>query len=454
MQGGTISRDARILIVGAGAAGLCTAWYLKSAGFRHVKVFEQSPRLGGKCRSVTVDGESFDLGANYVTSAYTRVRELAAHVGATLYTEKAGHVIDVKTGAMRSILSEVLRRTPLPTLLWQSLRYLWQRWRLRKLLTPYHPGFAHVKDCAELQGSFADWLTRHRLDALIEIFEIPLTLMGYGKLEGIAAAYALTYMSPRTFMNLSMFAANLPLRAWPKRFTQGYGRMFERLAAEVDVLTGVKIEKITRGETIEVEYRLLEQRLEGHARIPERATFDYLVIACPQLTEMLTPFLDLSPEERKLFDQVIFNPFFVTTYEAPGTERISAVTFSLPEPEVGQPFVVTRQYPGNDFISVYSRGDRELKIGRREIEANNEAFLGVIHARNPATHASMCDDWAYFPHVPYAVMDRGFYSELDALQGRQRTYYSGGLLAFELVETIAEYSHHLVQTHFAGRGTS
>ena len=134
MRPGDVSRDARILIVGAGAAGLCTAWYLKRAGFRHVKVLERSLRLGGKCRSVTVDSESFDLGANYVTSAYARVCALAAHVGATLYTERPGHVIDVKTGAMRSILGEVLRRTPLPVLLGQSLRYLWKRWRVRKLL--------------------------------------------------------------------------------------------------------------------------------------------------------------------------------------------------------------------------------------------------------------------------------------------------------------------------------
>jgi hypothetical protein len=339
-------------------------------------------------------------------------------------------------------------------LLWQSLRYLWKRWRLRKLLTPYRPGFAHVKDTPELQGSFADWLHRNRLDALIEIFEIPLTLMGYGKLDGIAAAYALTYMSPQTFTDLSSFAANLPLRRWPRRFTQGYGRMFERLAAEVDVLTGVQIAKITRGERVVVDYELLEQNLEGHEKLREQATFDYLVLACPQLTELLAPFLALTVEERKLFDQVEFNPFFVTTYEAPGTERVAAVTFSLPEPETGQPCVVTRQYPANDFISVYSRGDRKLRIGRREIEANNAAFLDRIHARNPKVHAAMCDDWAYFPHVPCAAMDSGFYSELESLQGTNRTYYCGGLLAFELVETIAEYAHHLVQAHFAGRGTS
>ncbi len=454
MQGGTISRDARILIVGAGAAGLCTAWYLKSAGFKHVQVFEKSPRLGGKCRSLTVDGQSFDLGANYVTSAYTRVRELAAHVGATMYTEKAGHVIDASTGEMRSILSEVLRRTSFPTLAWQSLRYLWKRWRLRGLLSPYRPGFAHVKDCPELQGSFADWLRRYRLDSLIEIFEIPLTLMGYGKLDGIAAAYALTYMSPQTFKDLAMFAANLPLRGWPKRFTQGYGRMFERLAAEVDVLTGVKIKRITRGDRIRVEYRLRAQQLEGHSRTAQSATFDYLVLACPQLPEVLEPFLDLRPEERRLFEQVVVNPFFVTTYEAPGTERFAAVTFALPEPERGRPYVVTRQYPDNDFVSVYSRGDRKLKIGRPEIEANNEAFFRDVKARDPKIRASTCDDWAYFPHVPRTAMDAGFYSELEALQGQNRTYYCGGLLAFELVESIAEYAHRMVQTHFAGRGES
>jgi hypothetical protein len=48
-------------------------------------------------------------------------------------------------------------------------------------------------------------------------------------------------------------------------------------------------------------------------------------------------------------------------------------------------------------------------------------------------------------------MRDGFYRKLEALQGVDRTYYVGGLLAFELVETIAEYSRHLVATHFGGQ---
>ena len=461
MQRGEIPRDARIVVVGAGAAGLCVAWYLKQAGFHRVQVLEKSARLGGKCRSLTVGGQSFDLGANYITSAYKRVRALAAHVGAGMYTEKAGHVIDVQTGQMRSILSQVLRHTSIFTLGWQSLRYAIKRWRLRRLLSPVAPGFAHVQAHPELHGNFEDWLNRHRLGALIPIFEIPLTLMGYGKLRDIATVYALTYMSLGSFMDLAMFAANFPLRSWPKRFNQGYGRMFERLAAEVDVLTGVDIQTIIRpddrtegqhgaDDTITVRYRLREQQLEHQTSEDITRHYDYLILACPQLPALLNKFIKLTDTEQLLFDQVLINPFYVTAYNAPGTERVAAVTFSLPEPELGQPYVVTRQFPENDFISVYTRGDATQQITRAQVEAHNAIFLRKIGAVDPERHDFICDDWAYFPHVSPAAVDEGFYTKLDDLQGEKRTFYCGGLLAFELVETIAEQAHHLVDTHFSG----
>lgn len=456
MQGGgkvhAKGRDARIVIVGGGAAGICAAWYLKQAGFTRVQVLEKSPRLGGKCRSLTVHSQSFDLGANYITSAYKRVRELAKHVDADMYVEKPGHVINLKSGEIQSILRAVLKNTSFFTLAWQSLRYLFKRWRLSRLLSPHAPGFAHVKHHPEIQGSFQEWLTRNGLEALIPMFKIPLTLMGYGDLDRIAAAYALTYMSLGTFKDLGMFAANLPLRCWPRRFTYGYGRLFERLAAEVDVLTGVDIKQIERGEDgVAVHYWLLEQQLEGKVSDPHKAEFDYLILACPQLPEVLSPMLVLTGEEQRIFGRVQINPFYVTTYFAAGTEKVSAVTFSLPQPPIGEPYVVTRQFPENDFISIYTRDDWQKPIGKEQILANNQRFLAEIGAADPDARPYSCDDWAYFPHFEPADVDAGYYSDLDALQGdpRTRTYYCGGLLGFELVETIAEQAHHLVQTHFA-----
>ena len=113
---------------------------------------------------------------------------------------------------------------------------------------------------------------------------------------------------------------------------------------------------------------------------------------------------------------------------------------------------MTRQYPESNFISIYSRGDREGKIGRTEIEAKQPQVPGRNRgARSGRGTPLNSDDWAYFPHVPCAAVDAGFYSELEAMQGENRTFYCGGLLAFELVECIAEYSHHLVQAHFAAR---
>ena len=71
-------------------------------------------------------------------------------------------------------------------------------------------------------------------------------------------------------------------------------------------------------------------------------------------------------------------------------------------------------------------------------------------AADPEAELYTYDEWPYFPHVPSAAMSAGFYRRLEGLQGVDRTYYVGGLLAFELVETITEYSRHLVATHVGG----
>ena len=64
------------------------AWYLSKKKYYNVTVLEKLGRVGGLCKSLTVDGMSYDLGANYVTWHYTETLKIAKEVGATTYEEK------------------------------------------------------------------------------------------------------------------------------------------------------------------------------------------------------------------------------------------------------------------------------------------------------------------------------------------------------------------------------
>ena len=113
MQRSKPDGNARIAIIGAGAAGLATAYYLKKNGYKNVVVLEKLPRVGGLCRSITLDYKSFDLGANYVTLAYRELRKIAKEVGAKMYAGDRYYATTVPTDpkqpmVYRALLAEIL----------------------------------------------------------------------------------------------------------------------------------------------------------------------------------------------------------------------------------------------------------------------------------------------------------------------------------------------------------
>jgi hypothetical protein len=82
--------------------------------------------------------------------------------------------------------------------LWAAIRYLYIRWGLSAVIDP--PDYLETIDKhSELCVTFKQWLTNNDLMALATLFQFPITMMGYGQLEDIAAPYALRYMSLRTF---------------------------------------------------------------------------------------------------------------------------------------------------------------------------------------------------------------------------------------------------------------
>jgi len=76
----------RIVVVGAGLAGLTCAYRLKQAGYS-AQVHEASDRVGGRCwtiRGAFADGQIAEHGGELIDQGHTEVRHLANELGLTL----------------------------------------------------------------------------------------------------------------------------------------------------------------------------------------------------------------------------------------------------------------------------------------------------------------------------------------------------------------------------------
>src|SRR5215217_8875794 len=76
----------RIVVVGAGLAGLSCAYRLKQAGYT-AQVHEASDRLGGRCwtiRGAFADGQIAEHGGELIDQGHTSIRQLANSLGLTL----------------------------------------------------------------------------------------------------------------------------------------------------------------------------------------------------------------------------------------------------------------------------------------------------------------------------------------------------------------------------------
>ena len=458
----------RICVIGAGPAGISTAYELSRLGYENVTVLERANRVGGLCLSAGFEGRAFDLGANYVTSAYREIRRLADELDAPLYTETKG-MFFVRSGRQwRSILDEARGDTGLLPFGRACVRYLWRRWRLGRRLPAV--GYAGVTEHPDLMKSFDDWLRDNDLAAIRTLCSIPVTLMGYGRLDEVPAPYVLTYLSPRTFLDLMIYGSGLP-RRWPKRFVDGFQRLFERMSWKLDVRLGSEVTTVVRDESgVQVTYTrqfgegwLAHSGTSAETRTETRTErFDHLVLACP-LQDTLS-FLDASPEETELISRIQLNPFATTTYVAVNPalpSRIVNVAEQVdadPDPHKPSVSIVTQQFEDNPLVTFYTplpaRGalDPEPPVELDDVYVL-EGVRELAKEIGLTVHDDglfSCDQWPYFPHVPVEDFAAGWYDRIEALQGTNRTFYAGGVMCFELIEPIVEYSQDLVRRRIAG----
>jgi predicted NAD/FAD-binding protein len=405
--------SARIGVVGAGASGLALAHALGQTGYRNVTVLEREERVGGKCSTFFHEGRSYELGAGALTSAYGNVRALMAEVGARSTWGLSGQFVDVGNGSATYVPAP-LREHPWWQLGAEGARLVATFLGERRLL---RPGFAGLSP--QLQMPFSEWARARRLQGVARLIEPWFTAFGYGYLDEIPAAYVLKYVS------LFRFPVS-------ELLDEGYQGLWERVARQLDVRLGVKVDRVTRGDQVTVDAG------------PERWTFDALILACP--LDGALGFLDASEDERTLFSQILHNDYHVVAaeIEGPPTARYGFFPQHLDRTHAGQLIFWYRRWLESDLVLYYALPPAGQSL--ETTEATVRATVGRLGGRVRRVHTRRA--WRYFPHVTTAAMRAGYYERLEALQGRRRTYYAGELLSFSTVESVVAYARDLIARHF------
>ncbi len=356
----------RIAIIGAGPAGLSTAYFLKKNGYTEVTVLEKLGRIGGLCKSITENYETYDLGANYVTWAYTETLKIAREVGAEMYVEDPYTALIVpedevdKThfgsfGKAVMVDQETGKKIPLFSYICVALKYAWLRYRLGSIIDS--PTFAKISQHPELCVPFATWLKENGLLYLTRLFQMPITVMGYNQLDKIATPYALKYMSLKTYIPMLVRGVRVLGRIirWPKRFILGYQRMWQKVAWGLNVRLNTEITKIARDANgITIYFIQHEQALNRIQKHRAQMKFDHLILACPLSPKVLErevvsgqKMLDLSREEKELFEKIRTNSYIMYTATVnfeEGRGLPTPIVVTMPLTEVGTPWAVVQQW--------------------------------------------------------------------------------------------------------------
>lgn len=420
-------QETSFAIIGAGPAGLSAAMALKDRGFADVTVFEKEPVVGGKCRSFYYNERPHDLGANLTTARYDAIRALADDLGMTRRTVAERRIVNVGTEPVDTLAdASWLERLALRA--GAQLYYCF-----RRLSGVEQPGYAGLpKTAAE---PFSNWLRKRGLGRFIELFEVLFVAYGYGAVMELPAAYALKFFDK---VHLDAAINTVLGKGVPDttEFVEGFQELWRRIVKEygLDVVTEAQLTKITRRPGgVTIEYM--------HGGVLKTESYDKLILACP-LPDALT-FLDATTEERKLFEKVTTNQYFVTVARVSGLPQVSTYVYPYARQVTpGQPTVL---YPPASAeagtFTFYAYGGDGVTV--EQVQENIRTVVGQLDGT--VEEFLHTQTWNYFPHVDTRSMRCGFYDQLDQLQGTWHTYYVGELLSFTLVELIHNHVDSLIE---------
>lgn len=442
----------RVAIIGAGPAGLTSAWELRNKGYTDITIFEKEQTVGGKCYTKSAGDYEIDVGAHEMLAGYTDVMEIAGeldiashgHQNVLVYDHRPKEFFDVMTASTNAGYSKLQIGLA-------SIRYTWM------LLTRYRkfakPGTGLADAPLELQQPVGSWIAQMRLEPLREIIVFIMTVQCYGRMDEVAAAYFVKFQGFKNWTSNVLHSIGLTQR-WPRVFTKGFQNVWVKLAETFDdVRTSAEITSVKRvfkPNSIETGIEITQQ-----GKQPEM--FDRLILACPLDIPTLKGLgMELEEQERALFAKIKYNTIIATSVHVEGIPE--GVVGSIPLPQMLDYTGYIKVYKDCDVVIFFAVSPRSAEEVSQDPEYLQDIYQRIVDdvAKLPPTMGVppkvtgmfYQKAWPYFPHPDITDMADGFFAKMHALQGRQNTVYTGSLFEMETVGNTVANARCTINEYF------
>lgn len=424
-------KSQRVAVIGGGVAGLTAAYRLKQKGYENVTVFEKNAEVGGKISTFYYQGEAYERGALGL-NGFFEIAPIAKELGIepdrtpTLRIYYQNKYISNKEymrtvfgigPTLESMISLILLRLKFPEIASVSLNDI-----DAELMLPLNLYLQEYPD----------------LSVVVDAVKPLIVGQGYGYYEEVAAIYILRLAYQGLSQNFKAFVGLIPHDATRiYYFKNGYQKVLKKMADTTQVITSAKVIAIDRTspESIKITYQKKE---EVHT-----ATFDKLIIATP--LDSAREFVDDLNGEHALFQQIENYRYYTVIFRANnlprkyGAFREDKLTIDTLGELLG--------WVNPNELDAYV-GYTHAALNTSEAEMITKLSVGISEMEGDYIETLEINEWRYFPTVSIDNMQAGFFDKVDALQGRNQTYYIGSTLSIERVDFTIRQTDEVINRYF------
>ena len=426
----------RIIVIGAGIAGLSAAYRLKQKGYL-VKVLESKASAGGRMAELNEHGMRYNSGARLCYSFYTELQELIIELGLKDAV--------VRHGSMAITCRSASHQYPLPfkpglQLLSHPLLPLKEKLALLRLLPDLfyarkniNPGWmASAVDFDD--QTLADYIRQKVGPVFLERFIEPI-------FRG-TRSWNPNEVSPALFVSTSAF---LSAASYTYSFTDGIGQLTTNLAKQLDIEYEAMVSEI-------VPEREKNNCLIRYQNKGQEKQIDSAIVVCAiegkGVSDLITEPVEA---EKKFFESIKYNSLGVVHAKVISDEKPDVTFFSG---EVCRELSIVEISKDKDISKLYCQLSPELSEKVKN-EACTEQLYSVIKesllALYPALkidEQTVINQWI---ENMLPVFYPGYIKKIAEFQLHQEAlphgvYYCGDYLSQALVEGACQSGRHVAET--------